>query len=282
MQRLAVELGLALERHEMHARPLHRLGDCLGVDIVVLVALHEGPHILRRHQPHIVPLPGQDPAKIMGAAARLHPDPAGRQGRRQNDESPPGHAATKHGPALGVLADEVEHRLAEIDAERCYGHGYLLLELSLQRKGSHPAPQPPRPAYLLGLHLRRHLSQRGQGRRPCHAVLQQHDHGDASGRDIAGRGTRRPAVLLMDQAGWHSSAKLDVPDNITIVLFPSRSPELNPVENVWQFLRDNWLSNRVFTSHDDIVDHCCEAWNKLVDRPWTIMSIGMRDWAYRS
>ena len=90
------------------------------------------------------------------------------------------------------------------------------------------------------------------------------------------------AVLLMDQAGWHSSAKLDVPDNITIVLFPSRSPELNPVENVWQFMRDNWLSNRVFTSYDDIVDHCCEAWNKLVDRPWTIMSIGMRDWAYRS
>jgi DDE superfamily endonuclease len=71
-------------------------------------------------------------------------------------------------------------------------------------------------------------------------------------------------------------------NNITIVLFPSRSPELNPVENVWQFLRDNWLSNRVFTSCDDIVDHCCEAWNKLVDRPWTIMSIGMRDWAYRS
>ena len=65
-------------------------------------------------------------------------------------------------------------------------------------------------------------------------------------------------------------------------LFPPRSPELNPVENVWQFMRDNWLSNRVFTSYDDIVDHCCEAWNKLVDRPWTIMSIGMRDWAHRS
>jgi transposase len=65
-----------------------------------------------------------------------------------------------------------------------------------------------------------------------------------------------------------------LPDNITIVLSPSRSPELNPVENVWQFLRDNWLSNRVFTSYDDIVDHCCEAWNKLVDQPWTIMSIG--------
>ena len=78
----------------------------------------------------------------------------------------------------------------------------------------------------------------------------------------------RPRHLLMDQAGWHSSAKLEVPDNITIVLFPPRSPVLNPVENVWQFMRDNWLSNRVFTSYDDIVDHCCEAWNKLVDRSW--------------
>jgi hypothetical protein len=61
-----------------------------------------------------VPLRGQDPAKVMSATARLHADPAGRQGRRQNDESPSGHAATKHGPALGVLPDEVKYRLAEI------------------------------------------------------------------------------------------------------------------------------------------------------------------------
>jgi hypothetical protein len=53
-----------------------------------------------------------------------------------------------------------------------------------------------------------------------------------------------------------------------------------PYQNVWQFLRDNRLSNRIFRSFDDIVDHCCEAWNKLVDQPWRIMSIGMRDWAY--
>ena len=88
------------------------------------------------------------------------------------------------------------------------------------------------------------------------------------------------AVLIMDQAGWHTSNKLQVPDNITIVTLPPRSPELNPVENIWQFMRDNWLSNRVFTSYDDIVGHCCDAWNKLVDRPWKIMSIGMRDWAH--
>ena len=57
--------------------------------------------------------------------------------------------------------------------------------------------------------------------------------------------------------------------------------ELNPQENIWQFIRDNWLSNRVFKSYDDIVDHCCYAWNKLIDQPWKIMSIGMRDWAYQ-
>lgn len=89
------------------------------------------------------------------------------------------------------------------------------------------------------------------------------------------------AVLLMDQAGWHSSTKLELPANISIMLLPPKSPELNPTENTWQFMRDNWLSNRVFKSADDIVDHCCEAWNKLVDQPWQIMSIGMRDWAHR-
>ena len=90
------------------------------------------------------------------------------------------------------------------------------------------------------------------------------------------------AVLVVDQAGWHTTEKLDVPANISIVLLPPHSPELNPTENVWQFMRDNWLSNRVFASYDDIVTHCCEAWNKLVDQPWKFMSIGNRDWAYRS
>lgn len=89
------------------------------------------------------------------------------------------------------------------------------------------------------------------------------------------------AILVLDKAGWHISKALPVPPNITLVPLPAKSPELNPVENIWQFMRDNWLSNRVFTSYDDIVDHCCFAWNKLIDQPWKIMSIGMRDWAYR-
>jgi hypothetical protein len=54
------------------------------------------------------------------------------------------------------------------------------------------------------------------------------------------------AVLLLDQAGWHLSDKLTIPDNITLMPLPPKSPELNPVENIWQYMRDNWLSNRIF------------------------------------
>jgi transposase len=88
------------------------------------------------------------------------------------------------------------------------------------------------------------------------------------------------AVVLLDQAGWHQSRRLVVPDNITLLPLPPKSPELNPMENIWLFMRENWLSNRIFTSYADILDQCCDAWNKLVDQPWIIMSIGLRDWAH--
>jgi len=88
------------------------------------------------------------------------------------------------------------------------------------------------------------------------------------------------AVVLLDQAGWHQSKRLVIPDNITLMPLPAKAPDLNPVENVWQFLRENWLSNRIFPSYEVILDHCCAAWNKLIDQPWRIMSIGLRDWVY--
>ena len=88
------------------------------------------------------------------------------------------------------------------------------------------------------------------------------------------------AVLLLDRAGWHTTSKLDVPGNITPIFLPSRAPELNPVENVWQYLRQNWLSNTVFENYDAIVDAACAAWQKLIAQPETITSIGMRDWAH--
>jgi transposase len=92
----------------------------------------------------------------------------------------------------------------------------------------------------------------------------------------------RHAALLLDQAGWHLSSKLEVPDNITIVPLPPKCPELNAQENVWQFMRDSRLSNRIFDSVDALLDHCCHAWNKFEAQPRTIMSIGLRDWAHGS
>lgn len=102
-------------------------------------------------------------------------------------------------------------------------------------------------------------------------------HLDEISRRVA-RGAH--AVLLLDRAGWHTTDKLNIPKNLTLIFLPSRSPELNPVENVWQYLRANWLSNRVFETYDDIIDAACEAWSKLTALPTVITSIGMRDWAH--
>ena len=88
------------------------------------------------------------------------------------------------------------------------------------------------------------------------------------------------AVLLLDRAGWHTTSNLDGPENITPIFLPSRAPQLNPVENVWQYLRSNWLSNRVFENYDAIIDAACEAWMKLTAMPETVTSIGMRSWAH--
>jgi transposase len=87
-------------------------------------------------------------------------------------------------------------------------------------------------------------------------------------------------VLLLDRAGWHTTTKLTIPKNITPIFLPSRAPELNPVENVWQYLRANWLSNRVFDTYDAILDAAGEAWRKRLAQPETITSIGMRHWAH--
>lgn len=88
------------------------------------------------------------------------------------------------------------------------------------------------------------------------------------------------ALLMVDQAAWHTTDKLMVPENITLVPLPPRSPELNPMENIWQFMRNNWLSNLIYDSQEEIIDTCCEAWNRLVAIPETITSIGMREWAH--
>ena len=91
--------------------------------------------------------------------------------------------------------------------------------------------------------------------------------------------TARAHAMLLDRAGWYTAEALAVPKNITPLLLPPRSPELNPVENVRQCMRQYRLTTRVFKTYDDIVGLCCETWTKLIGRTRTLMSIGMRDWA---
>jgi transposase len=88
------------------------------------------------------------------------------------------------------------------------------------------------------------------------------------------------AVLVCDGAGWHQTGeRLSVPANLSLLRLPPYAPELNPLENVWEYLRGNQLSMRVWESYDAIVEACCEAWNGLVGDAARIASITTRDWA---
>jgi hypothetical protein len=87
------------------------------------------------------------------------------------------------------------------------------------------------------------------------------------------------ALIVLDQAAWHTTEKLRLPDNLSLLPLPPKSPELNPVENVWQFLRQNKLSNRIFDGYEAVVAAACNAWNSLVADPARITSIGTRAWA---
>ncbi|WP_147165122.1 IS630 family transposase, partial [Pararhodospirillum oryzae] len=87
------------------------------------------------------------------------------------------------------------------------------------------------------------------------------------------------AVVVLDGAGWHGSDDLIIPDNITLIELPPYSPELNPVETIWEYMRQNKLANRLYETYEDIVKACCDAWNDLIAAPARIISIASRDWA---
>ena len=87
-------------------------------------------------------------------------------------------------------------------------------------------------------------------------------------------------VLVCDGAGWHQTGhRLIVPNNITLLPLPPYAPELNPMENVWEYLRANKLSMAVWDSYDAIVEACCNAWNWLIADPQRVVSITQRKWA---
>jgi transposase len=78
--------------------------------------------------------------------------------------------------------------------------------------------------------------------------------------------TRAPdehVAMVIDGAGWHVADDLRMPDNITPILLPPYSPDLNPVERVWLYLRETYLSHRFLADYDAIVDALCAAWRRL-------------------
>jgi hypothetical protein len=87
------------------------------------------------------------------------------------------------------------------------------------------------------------------------------------------------AALVLDRAGWHVSEELRVPPNLTLIHSPPSSPELNPVERVWEYLRERWLSHRVLAGgYEAVVDAACAAWNALLAEPGRLRSLTNFPW----
>jgi hypothetical protein len=87
------------------------------------------------------------------------------------------------------------------------------------------------------------------------------------------------ALIILDKAGWHTTRKLKLPDNLMLVPLPPACPELNAAENIWQYLRQTYLSNRVFPTYEAILDACQDAWRKLLAEVGRITSVASREWA---
>lgn len=86
-------------------------------------------------------------------------------------------------------------------------------------------------------------------------------------------------VIVLDRAAWHTTKKLKLPTNISLLPLPPASPELNPTEQVWQVLRDRYLANRCFDSYEQILDCCCDAWNAFTLEKGNVSKLCTRNWA---
>ena len=90
------------------------------------------------------------------------------------------------------------------------------------------------------------------------------------------------AVLLLDRAGWHVARGLSVPANVTLLPLPPYSPELNPVERVWLYLRERYLSHRVLDGYAAVLEAACRAWNALLGESGRLASLTAYPYLLRS
>ena len=88
----------------------------------------------------------------------------------------------------------------------------------------------------------------------------------------------RHAVVVMDGAGWHTKTCADELPNLSLLKLPPYSPELNPIEQVWSWLRQHTLANRCFKDYDDILDACTSAWKQFIADVGRVKSLCNRSW----
>ena len=88
----------------------------------------------------------------------------------------------------------------------------------------------------------------------------------------------RHAVVIMDGAGWHTDDIASEFNNVSAIKLPPYSPELNPIEQVWSWLRQHYLANQSFTDYNDIVSKVCRAWNGFLESKDRVTKMCTRDW----
>ena len=88
----------------------------------------------------------------------------------------------------------------------------------------------------------------------------------------------RHAVVVVDGAGWHTPDTASLFPNISLIKLPPYSPELNSMEQVWQWLRQHCLSNRVFNNYEDIVEQVSLAWNRFINDVERVKKLCVRNW----
>jgi len=88
----------------------------------------------------------------------------------------------------------------------------------------------------------------------------------------------RHAVVVMDGAGWHTEDITNDFKNVSVIKLPLYSPELNPTEQVWSWLRQHYLANQYFTDCDDIISKVCDAWNRFLDSSKRATKMSSRRW----
>jgi len=85
-------------------------------------------------------------------------------------------------------------------------------------------------------------------------------------------------VMIMDRAGWHTARALKIPDNINLHWLPPYSPELNPVEHIWDDIREKWFCNRIFSSLEAVKNQLCKALLHLMDNPQIVKPMTLFKW----